>query len=274
MLNPSPRLAAAVLACSLAFAALPALAQNVIKMSTTTSTENSGLLKFLLPKYEAKSGNKVHVISVGTGKALEMARNGDVDVTLVHARPAEDKFVAEGHGVNRRDVMYNDFIIVGPTQDPVGIKGSPDVIAAMKKIAASNSKFISRGDNSGTDLMEKAYWKEAGTRPAGGNYVSAGLGMGEVLNMASQMGGYTLTDRATFGAYRAKTGLAIVMEGDPKMFNPYGIIAVNPERHKGINYKGAMSLIEWITSAEGQKDIAAFRVDGEQLFFPSYKAGK
>ncbi len=268
------RLAAAALACAFALAAVPAMAQNVIKMSTTTSTENSGLLKELLPKFEAKSGYKVHVISVGTGKALEMAKNGDVDVTLVHARPAEDKFVAEGHGVNRRDVMYNDFIIVGPEQDPAGIKGSRDVIAAMKKIAAANVKFISRGDNSGTDIMERNYWKEVGAKPAGSNYVSAGLGMGEVLNMAAQMGAYTLTDRATYGAYRAKTGLVVAVQGDPKMFNPYGIIAVNPARHKDINYKGAMALIEWITSDEGQKAIASFKVDGQQLFFPSYKAGK
>jgi tungstate transport system substrate-binding protein len=261
----------AALALLLASAA-PAFAQPVIKLSTTTSTENSGLLKFLLPAFEAKTNSKVHVISVGTGKALELARNGDVDVTLVHARASEDKFVAEGHGVNRRDVMYNDFIIVGPATDPAGIKGNKDVVSAMKKIAASNVKFISRGDNSGTDQMEKAYWKEAGTKPQGSAYVSAGLGMGEVLSMAAELQGYTLTDRATYGAYRAKTGLAVAVEGDPKMFNPYGIIAVNPAKYKDINYKGAMQLIEWITSDEGQKKIAEFRVDGQQLFFPSAKS--
>lgn len=254
--------------------AMPAFAQQVIKMSTTTSTENSGLLKHLLPAFEAKTNTKVHVISVGTGKALELAKNGDVDVTLVHARASEDKFVAEGHGVNRRDVMYNDFIIVGPTSDPVGIKGSKDVIAAMKKIADSKVKFISRGDNSGTDQMEKAYWKEAGTKPQGNAYVSAGLGMGEVLNMAAEMQAYTLTDRATYGAYRAKTGLVVTVEGDSRMFNPYGIIAVNPAKYKDINYKGAMQLIEWITSDEGQKKIAEFKVDGQQLFFPSAKIAR
>ena len=216
----------------------------------------------------------MQVISVGTGKALELAKNGDVDVTLVHARPSEDKFVAEGHGVNRRDVMYNDFIIVGPASDPAGIKGSKDVIVAMKKIADSKIRFISRGDNSGTDQMEKAYWKEAGTQPAGSAYVSAGLGMGEVLNMAAEMQGYTLTDRATYGAYRAKTGLAVLVQGDPKMFNPYGIIAVNPAKYKDINYKGAMQLIDWITSDEGQRKIAEFRLDGQQLFFPTAKTGK
>ncbi|WP_020654297.1 substrate-binding domain-containing protein [Massilia niastensis] len=255
-------------------ATAPALAQQVIKLSTTTSTENSGLLQYLLPKFEAKTNSKVNVISVGTGKALELARNGDVDVTLVHARPSEDKFVAEGHGVNRRDVMYNDFIIVGPDSDPAGIKGSKDVLAAMKKIADSKARFISRGDNSGTDQMEKAYWKQAGTQPQGTAYVSAGLGMGEVLNMAAEMKAYTLTDRATYIAYKARTGLQVAVEGDPKMFNPYGIIAVNPQKHKEANYKGAMQLTEWMTSDEGQKLIAAFKVEGQQVFFPSAKAGK
>ena len=254
--------------------AVPALAQQVIKLSTTTSTENSGLLQYLLPKFEAKTNSKVNVISVGTGKALELAKNGDVDVTLVHARASEDKFVAEGHGVNRRDVMYNDFIIVGPESDPAKIKGSKDVIDAMKKITASGAKFISRGDNSGTDQMEKAYWKQAGSQPQGAAYVSAGLGMGEVLTMAAELRAYTLTDRATYIAYRAKTGLQIVVEGDQKMFNPYGIIAVNPKNFPQANYKGAMQLVEWITSPEGQGLIAAFKVDGQQVFFPSYKGGK
>jgi tungstate transport system substrate-binding protein len=258
-------LLSAVLAAPLA----QAQAQDSIRLSTTTSTENSGLLKVLLPAFEAKTGTKVHVISVGTGKALELGKNGDVDVTLVHARTLEDKFVAEGLGVDRRNVMYNDFIVVGPTGDPARIKGGKDVIAAFQKIAASGNKFISRGDNSGTDVMEKGYWQQAGTRPAGANYVSAGLGMGEVLNMAAEMRAYTLTDRATYGAYRAKTGLAVLVEGDKRMFNPYGIIAVNPNKHKGVNYKGAKQLIDWITSPEGQARIAAFKPEGEQLFFPS-----
>ena len=252
-----------------AFASPFASAQQVIRMSTTTSTENSGLLAYLLPAFEAKTGAKVHVISVGTGKALELAKNGDVDVTLVHARPMEDKFVAEGFGVDRRDVMYNDFIVAGPVSDPAGVAGGKDVVAAFRKIAAGGAKFISRGDNSGTDIMEKNYWKEAGTLPAGSRYVSAGLGMGEVLNMAAELQAYTLTDRATYGAYKAKTGLAVVVEGDAKMFNPYGIIAVNPARHKDINYKGARLLIEWITSPEGQRKIADFKPAGQQLFFPS-----
>jgi tungstate transport system substrate-binding protein len=259
----------------LALAAPFAQAQSdnskVLRLSTTTSTENSGLLGYLLPAFEAKTGLKVNVISVGTGKALELGKNGDVDVTLVHARQLEDKFVLDGWGIDRRDVMYNDFIVVGPTSDPAHVKGDPDVIDAFKKIASSNARFISRGDNSGTDVMEKGYWQMAGTKPAGTSYVSAGLGMGEVLNMAAEMKAYTLTDRATYGAYKAKTGLAILVQGDKRMFNPYGIIAVNPARHKGINYKGATQLIEWMTSPEGQAKIASFRPAGEQLFFPSAK---
>ena len=260
----------AVLLCS-TLAAPAALAQESLRLSTTTSTENSGLLKHLLPAFEAKTGIQVKVISVGTGKALELGKNGDVDVTLVHARQLEDKFVAEGWGVDRRDVMYNDFLVVGPESDPARIKGGKDVIAAFGKIAASGVRFISRADNSGTDVMEKGYWQAAGTRPAGASYVAAGLGMGEVLNMAAEMRAYTLTDRATYAAYKAKTGLAVLVEGDKRMFNPYGIIAVNPARHPGVNYKGARQLIDWITSSEGQARIATFRPGGEQLFFPTAK---
>lgn len=249
---------------------------QTLRLSTTTSTENSGLLAWLLPQFEQETHLKVKVIAVGTGKALELAKNGDVDVTLVHARASEDRFVAEGYGVNRRDVMYNDFLLVGPTRDPAGIRGGKDVLQAMKKIAGKQdrfkARFISRGDNSGTDQMEKAYWKQIGLTPSGPGYLSAGVGMGQVLNMAAELQAYTLTDRATYGAYRAKTGLAIMVEGDPKMFNPYGVIAVNPKRHKEVNYAGAMQLIEWLTSAEGQKRIAAFKVDGQQLFYPSATA--
>jgi tungstate transport system substrate-binding protein len=263
------------LAFAAPFGASPAQAQQVndkvLRLSTTTSTDNSGLLPYLLPAFEARTGIQVKVIAVGTGKALELGKNGDVDVCLVHARKLEDQFVAEGWGIDRRDVMYNDFIVAGPTSDPAGVKGSHDAIAAFQKIAASNVKFISRGDNSGTDVMEKDYWKQAGTKPAGANYVSAGLGMGEVLNMAAELKAYTLTDRATYGAYKAKTGLTVLVEGDKRMFNPYGIIAVNPSKHKGINNKGAEQLIEWITSPEGQAKIASFKPAGEQLFFPSAK---
>jgi len=259
---------AGALAAVLLLFQCPVLAQQLLRLSTTTSTENSGLLQFLLPAFEAESGLKVQVIAVGTGKALELAKNGDVDVTLVHARQSEVRFVMEGQGVDRRDVMYNDFIIVGPDSDPAGIRGMKDVTAAMRKIVDANARFISRGDNSGTDQMEQAYWKAAGVKPAAGNYLSAGLGMGQVLTMAQELHAYTLSDRATYVAYRAKTGLVISVEGDEKMFNPYGIIAVNPARHRGVNYKGAMQLIKWITSPAGQQRISAFRLDGQQLFFP------
>lgn len=272
---PARRLAgvlrAAGLACLLAVSAVHA---GELKLATTTSTENSGLLKALLPQFERKTGVTVKVIAVGSGKAMKMGEMGDVDVLLVHARKMEDAFVAAGHGVDRRDVMYNDFVLVGPASDPAGLKGGKDVLAGFRKIAGSGSRFISRGDNSGTDVMEKDYWKQAGIEPKGQPwYVNAGLGMGEVLTMAAQMPGYTLSDRATYGAYRAKTGLAVVLQGDPKMFNPYGVIAVNPARHPGINHTDARKLIEWLTSPEGQAAIAAYKVDGEQLFFPSYKSG-
>ncbi|MBI4988123.1 MAG: substrate-binding domain-containing protein [Rhodocyclales bacterium] len=260
---------AAALFGALLILSLPAQARD-IRLSTTTSTENSGLLKALLPAFEKKHGIRVHVISVGTGKALELGKNGDVDVVLVHARAAEDKFVADGHGVNRRDVMYNDFILVGAQEDPLALRGTRDIIAAFRKLGEGRAKFISRGDNSGTDQMEKAYWKEAGVEPKGAWFVSAGLGMGEVLTMAGEMKAYTLSDRATFGAYRARTGLEILVQGDAKMFNPYGIIAVSPKKYPDINFDGAMKLIEWLTSPEGQGLIAGFRVNGEQLFFPAY----
>lgn len=258
-----------VLAAAFALGAMSPVAARDIKMATTTSTDNSGLLKVLLPKYEAKCNCKVQLISVGTGKAMELGKNGDVDVVLVHARESEDKFVAEGHGVNRRDVMYNDFILVGPQSDPAGMKKQKSVIDAFKQLGEGNSRFISRGDNSGTDQMEKSYWKQAGVAAKGSWFVSAGLGMGEVLTMAGEMQAYTLSDRATYGAYRAKTGLDIVVAGDPKMFNPYGIIAVNPKKYPALNYDGAMDLINWIVSPEGQKAIADFKVNGEQLFFPT-----
>ena len=258
------------IACLMALCAAQA---GELKLATTTSTENSGLLRYLLPKFGEKTGVNVKVIAVGSGKAMKIGEMGDADVLLVHARKMEDEFVAAGYGVNRRDVMYNDFIVVGPATDPAGIKGGKDVLAGLRKLAGSGSKFISRGDDSGTDVMEKDYWKQVGIEPKGQPwYVNAGLGMGEVLTMAAQMPAYTLSDRATYGAYRAKTGLTIAVQGDPKMFNPYGIIAVNPARHAGTNYTDAMKLVDWITSTEGQQAIAGYKVEGEQLFFPDYKA--
>lgn len=256
--------AAALLDCANASAAAP-----ILRLATTTSTDNSGLLKVILPKFETLSGLKVQVISVGTGKAMKLGENGDVDIVLVHSRPDEDRFVAQGYGVNRRDVMYNDFIVVGPTADPAGVRGMKDIVAAFRRILESGAAFVSRGDDSGTDKMEKHYWELVGKRPESRQYMSAGQGMGEVLTMAGQLGAYTLSDRATYGAYRSRVGLDIVVEGDERMFNPYGVIAVNPKRYLDANYAGAMQFIEWITGDEGRRAIVDFRVNGEQLFFPT-----
>lgn len=256
-----------------ALATFPAQAaeKSVIRLATTTSTANSGLLDYLLPKFESTCGCKVNVISVGSGKALKLGEDGNVDVVLVHARPEEDAFVAAGHGVDRRDVMYNDFVLIGPNNDPAKINGEKDVLTAMQKIAQKKWRFVSRGDDSGTDKMEKSYWKALNIKPEGAWYVSAGQGMGEVLMMSGEMRAYTLTDRGTYLTFKEKIGLPIAVQGDPKMYNPYGIIAVNPKKYPDINYKGAMQLINWITSAEAQGLIASFKVGGEQLFTPSAK---
>lgn len=244
-------------------------AEGSLRLATTTSTENSGLLRFLVPRFEAASGLKVQVISVGTGKAMRLGENGDVDVVLVHSRPDEDRFVAQGFGVNRQDVMYNDFIVVGPKADPAKVAGMRDVLAAFRRIFDAKAVFVSRGDDSGTDKMEKGYWEALGRRPEGRQYLAAGQGMGEVLTMADNLGGYTLSDRATYGAYRARIDLEILVEGDRRLFNPYGVIAVNPARYPDGNHRGATQLIEWLTGPEGRKAIADFRVNGEQLFFPT-----
>lgn len=258
------------IATLLVFASAGAGEPGVLRMATTTSTEASGLLQYLLPKFEVKCGCKVHVIAVGTGKALKLGEDGNVDVVLVHARQAEDAFVAAGYGVNRRDVMYNDFVLIGPADDPAGIKGEHDVLRAMRKISEAHAKFVSRGDDSGTDKMEKGYWKALGMTPTGqGWYFSAGQGMGEVLMMANEMRAYTLTDRGTYLGFRNRIELPVLLEGDKRMFNPYGIIAVNPARYPAANYQGAMELIRWITSPEGQNAIGDFKVGGERLFVPS-----
>lgn len=243
-----------------------------IRLATTTSTVATGLLDAILPRFESGCACKVHVIAAGTGKALRLGEDGNVDVVLVHARAAEDAFVAAGHGVGRRDVMYNDFVLIGPHNDPAKIRGEKDVLAAMKRISDRKWKFVSRGDDSGTDQMEQGYWKSLGIQPAGQRwYYAAGQGMGEVLMMAGEMRAYTLTDRGTYLAYRERTGLPVLVQGDPRMFNPYGIIAVNPARYPQTNSRGATELIAWITSAEGRKLIADFRVNGEPLFVPAAK---
>ena len=242
--------------------------EKVLRLATTTSTDNSGLLKSLLPAFEKSSGYKVHVIAVGTGKALHMGQDGDVDVVMVHARTDEDKFVAAGYGVNRRDLMYNDFVIVGPKQDPAGIGGIKDTAAALARIAAKEAVFISRGDESGTYKKEQALWQAADIKSQGKWYRSIGQGMEQALQIASEMQGYTLADRGTWLALRKKLELDILVQGDSRLFNPYGVIAVNPARYPDVNYQGAMAFIAWLTSPEGQNQIAAFKIDNESLFFP------
>ncbi|WP_461395795.1 ABC transporter substrate-binding protein, partial [Deferrisoma sp.] len=209
-----------------------------IRMSTTTSTENSGLLARLLPPFEETWGCRVDVIAVGTGKALRLGANGDVDVVLVHARPAEDRFVAEGHGVNRRDVMHNDFVVLGPADDPAGVRGSGSAAEAFRRIARAGAPFVSRGDDSGTHKKELDLWAEAGVKPKGSWYKEAGQGMGAVLLMAQELRAYALSDRGTYLAMREKLSLVVVHEGDPALANPYGIIAVNPAKYPHVNYEG------------------------------------
>jgi tungstate transport system substrate-binding protein len=239
-----------------------------LRLATTTSTENSGLLKVILPQFEARYAVKVRVIAVGTGKALKLGENGDADVLLVHAPAAELAFMAAGHGAERRKVMHNDFLLVGPSEDPAGVAGMTDVIAALRRVAELHAKFISRGDNSGTDQMEKSYWPLTGVEPAAPWYVSAGLGMGEVLTMAAELNAYTLTDRGTYAAYRARSGLRIVVQGDARLFNRYSVIPVSQARYPDINFHDAKLFADWLTSSEGQQAIADFRIDGEQVFFP------
>ena len=239
-----------------------------LKLATTTSTENSGLLEVLLPPFEEKFGIKVDVIAVGTGKALALGENGDVDLVLVHARAAEDKFIGEGHGVNRRDVMFNDFIILGPLNDPAEIKGESNVTLALKKIADCKAYFVSRGDDSGTHKKEKSLWQKAGITPEGKSYMEIGQGMGAALQVANERQAYVLCDRGTFLAYKNKIGLIILSEGDVLLFNPYGIMAINPARCSHVKYIEAMQLIAWVTSVEGQKIIGEYKKEGEILFHP------
>jgi tungstate transport system substrate-binding protein len=239
-----------------------------IRLATTTSTDNSGLLAAILPEFTAETGIAVDVVAVGTGKALALGRNGDVDVVLVHAPSREEAFVAEGSGVNRRSVMHNDFIILGPVGDPAGISGGSDAAAALADVASTGSVFVSRGDDSGTHTKERNLWVAAGVSPAGDWYREAGQGMGAVMTIASETEGYTLADRGTWLAMRHNLDLSVAVEGDERLFNPYGVIAVNPDRHPHVDYVGAMGFITWLTSATGQNLIGAFTVDGEVLFVP------
>ena len=242
---------------------------KIIRLATTTSTENSGLLHFLLPRFTRDTGYNVHVIAVGTGKALRMGQDGDVDVVLVHAPAAEEKFIAAGYGKKRYPVMYNDFVIIGPDNDPASIKSSRNASDALNRIANKAAIFVSRGDDSGTHKKERSLWKKAKTKPAGSWYREAGQGMGKVIQIADELGGYTLADRGTWIAYRDKTKLRVLYEGDAVLHNPYGIIEVSPERYPDLNHTGAQALIRWITSETGQKHIADFKIAGFQLFTPS-----
>ncbi|MEE9326277.1 MAG: substrate-binding domain-containing protein [Cocleimonas sp.] len=245
---------------------------KVIKLATTTSTENSGLLKYLLPTFEQDTGFKVHTIAVGTGKALRMGRDGDVDVLLVHALKAEQKFMTNGDGEKRFAVMYNDFVIVGPENDPANIADSKNAPEALQKIAVTNSPFISRGDDSGTHKKEIYLWKSTHiniTKAPEKWYREAGQGMGKVLQMAGEMDAYTLCDRGTWLAYESKSPLKITFEGDANLFNPYGIIAVSSKKYPDLNTEGALSLMTWITSEKGQRLIGKFTISGKVLFKPN-----
>jgi tungstate transport system substrate-binding protein len=262
-------------ALALAIGAGPAgAAEHAIVLASTTSTENSGLFGHILPEFEAETGIAVRVVAVGTGQALKLARNGDADVLLVHHRPSEEAFVAEGYGVERFDVMYNDFVLVGPRADPAGIAGLESAAGALARIAESEAVFASRGDDSGTHKAERALWAEAGTDPSGasgGWYRELGQGMGATLNAAAAMDAYTLTDRATWLSFANKGNLRILVEGDPALFNQYGVILVNPERYPHVNAADGQAFIDWLLSPAGQGAIAAFRVGGAQLFFPNAK---
>lgn len=250
-------------------AALPASAQEFITMASTTSTENSGLFGHILPIFQAETGIEVRVVSQGTGQALETGRRGDADVVFVHARAQEEQFVAEGYGVQRFDVMYNDFVIVGPADDPAGVRATDTAAAAMTVIAGASAPFASRGDDSGTHVAEMALWDAAGIEPAGKWYLSTGSGMGATLNTAAQVPAYALTDRGTWLSFQNRGPLEIVSEGDPVLFNPYGIMLVNPDRHPHIKAEQGQAFIDWIVSDAAQQAIASFTVGGEQLFFPS-----
>ncbi len=259
------RNAAALLWCM--FSALAGAAPARLLLATTTSTENSGLLQVLLPEFEKTTGVRVDVVAVGTGAAFALGQRGDADVLLVHDRAAELDFVAQGWGVDRRDVMYNDFVLVGPADDPAGVRGSSSAAEAFERMARARSPFLSRGDDSGTDRKERAIWSRIGIRPSGAWYREAGQGMGAVLVMAAEQRGYTLADRGTYLSMRDRLSSRILYGGDPELLNPYGVIAVNPEKHPGVNYGAAKRFVEWVTSEQARRLITGYTLGGEQLFF-------
>lgn len=264
-----------LMAAGLTFGASAQAQDKVITIASTTSTQDSGLFTHLLPVFKAKTGIDVKVIAQGTGQALDTARRGDADVVFVHAKSAEEKFLSEGFGVTRFDVMYNDFVLIGPASDPAGIKGGKDSVAALKAIQAKAAPFVSRGDKSGTHLAELALWKEAGLDPAATKadwYKEVGQGMGAALNTAKAMGAYVLSDRATWVSFKNKDGLTIAVEGDTRLFNQYGVMLVNPAKHPHVKAALGQAFVDFILSAEGQRVIADYKIEGQQLFFPN--AGK
>ena len=246
-------------------------AQSIV-MSSTTSTEQSGLFGHLMPEFKKASGIDVKVVALGTGQALDMARRGDADVVFVHDQAAEEKFVADGFGLKRYPVMYNDFVLIGPKGDPVATKGS-DIVAALKKISAGNAAFISRGDKSGTHAAELRFWNQAGLADKkGSGYKECGCGMGPALNMAAATGAYVLADRGTWLNFKNRADLAILVEGDKQLFNQYGVMVVNPAKHPHVKQAQAQKFVDWVVSPAGQNVIASYKIGGEQLFFPN--AGK
>ncbi len=266
-------LSAALLAAS--FPLTAGAAERFITVASTTSTKNSGLFDHILPLFEKKTGIQVRVVAVGTGQAIRLARNGDADVLFVHHRPSEEKFVADGFGVQRFGVMYNDFVIAGPDDDPARIAGMRDAAKALKKIAGARAPFVSRGDDSGTHKKELALWRAAGVdtaRASGTWYRETGSGMGATLNTASAMQGYALADRGTWLSFRNRAGMRVLVEGDRRLFNPYGVILVNPERHPHVKADLGREFIAWLISPEGQAAIGTFRVNGQVLFKPNAMA--
>jgi tungstate transport system substrate-binding protein len=263
---------AAIVACTLSVVA----ADRFITVASTTSTENSGLFRYLLPLFQQDTGIEVRVVAVGTGQAIALAQRGDADVLFVHHKPSEEQFVAAGFGVARFDVMYNDFVVVGPRTDPAGVHGMTDVAAALVQIAAKHAIFVSRGDDSGTHKLELSLWKTAGVNVAAASgtwYRDAGAGMGATLNTASGLDAYTLTDRGTWISFKNRGNLTLLVEGDRRLFNQYGIILVNPAKHPHVKASDGQTFMDWLLSEKGQQAIAAFRIEGEQTFFPNARQG-
>ena len=270
---PIRLMAAALLAA--AFIPAASAAEKFITVASTTSTQNSGLFDYILPLFKKKTGIEVRVVAVGTGQAIRLARNGDADILLVHHRPSEEKFVAEGFGVKRFDVMYNDFIIAGPKDDPAKVAGMTDAVAALKKIAGARAAFVSRGDDSGTHKKELGLWRAAGVdvkKASGTWYRETGSGMGATLNTASAMQGYALADRGTWLSFKNRAGLRIQVQGDKRLFNPYGVILVNPKKHPHVKAALGREFIAWLISPEGQAAIGTFKVNGQVLFKPNATA--